>query len=91
MFRQRLENDLLAGQLRAGLAGSAFSTERELALSARIFAEGRDVRYITLPLERYREGLQLAEEDIVDYYENNAERFMSEESLQLDYLELTPG
>jgi peptidyl-prolyl cis-trans isomerase D len=88
MFRGRLEEDLLLGQLRAGIAGSAFATGSELELSARIEGEGRDLRYITLPLDRYRDEAQPDDQQINAYYESNADRFMSPESLVLDYLEL---
>lgn len=89
MFRQRLEQDLLAGQLRAALAGTDFATPGELALAARIIAEGRDLRYVTLPLARYRQAVALGADDVRAYYEANAARFRSEESVILEYIELS--
>jgi peptidyl-prolyl cis-trans isomerase D len=89
MFRQRLSDDLLQSQLFAGFAGSEVVTDVELAAAARVEAEGRDLRYITLPLDRYREEVEVTEAQIREYYEANSDRFMSEEAVLLDYLELT--
>jgi peptidyl-prolyl cis-trans isomerase D len=89
LFRARLAEDMQVGQLRAGIAGSDFSTEAELELAAAIALEGRDVRYITLPLADFIAAAEVSDEAVRDYYDQNAERFQSDEALVLDYLELT--
>ena len=89
LFRQRLVEDVLQTQLRAGIGSSSFVTEAELDNAARISAEERDLRYVTLPLGRYRDAVSVDEAAIREYYESNSEQFMSPESLDLDYLELT--
>lgn len=89
LFSQRLSDDVLQSQLRAGLAGSDFVTEVELRSAARVAAEGRDLRYITLPLDLYRDTASVEPEAIRAYYDNNADAFMSEETLLVEYLELT--
>lgn len=88
-FQDRLGEDILQSQLRAGLAGSTFVTPSELAAAARVSAEGRDVRYITLPIDRYRQGAEISEEAVAAYYDENAERFTSEESVDIEYFEVT--
>lgn len=88
LFRQRLAEDIQIGQLRAGLAGSDFSTPAEVALSARVSFEGRDVRYITLPMEFFVESVEVNEEDMQAYYEANTDSFMSDERFVVEYLEL---
>jgi peptidyl-prolyl cis-trans isomerase D len=89
LFRQRLSEDLLQGQLRAGIAGSDFATTGELRNAARISAEGRDVRYLSLPMERFRDATLIDEQAVQAYYERNSERFTSEEQLVLDYIDLS--
>ncbi len=88
LFRAQLEEDIQIGQLRAGIAGSDFGTEGELALAARIALEGRDVRYISLPLIDFRLGAVVSNEDVQAYYDENADAFQSEESLAVEYLQL---
>ena len=88
LFRDRLAEDVQIGQLQAGIAGSDFVTRGELALAARIALEGRDVRYITLPLADYRRDASVTDAEVQAHYEANRDAFQSEESLAIDYLEL---
>lgn len=88
LFNQRLGEDIQIGQLRAGIAGSAFVTPAELALAASIELEGRDVRYLTLPLVDFRLAAEVSDEAIENYYSENSDEFLSEESVVLEYVEL---
>lgn len=88
LFRDRLAEDVQIAQLRAGIAGSDFGTRQELTLAARIALEGRDVRYITLPLADYRRDASVSDAEVQAHYDANGEAFQSEESLAIDYLEL---
>jgi peptidyl-prolyl cis-trans isomerase D len=89
LFRARLAEDLQIGQLRAGIAGSDFSTPDELELAAAIALEGRDIRYITLPLADFIASAEVNNEAIQAYYDENNVRFFSDEELVLEYIELT--
>ena len=88
-FKSALRDDLILGQVRAGLAGSDFATPAELALTARVVAEQRDVRYLTLPLAPYLDAVEVSEEDLEAFYRENEASFMTPESVVLDYVELT--
>lgn len=88
LFRERLAEDIEIGQLRAGIAGSDFSTEAELQLASSIALEGRDVRYISLPLLDFIDSVELTDEAVEAFYDENTERFQSEESVIVEYLEL---
>ena len=88
LFRDRLAEDVQIAQLRSGIAGSDFGTRKELTLAARIALEGRDVRYISLPLADYRGDASVSDAEVQAHYDANGEAFQSEESLAIDYLEL---
>lgn len=87
-FKQTLKDDLVIGQVRSGLSGSEFATPAELQLNARIAAEQRDLRYLTIPLENFRASEEVSESDIASYYQTNANDFLSQEAVELDYIEL---
>ncbi|WP_439101494.1 SurA N-terminal domain-containing protein [Congregibacter sp.] len=89
LFRERLSEDVEIGQLRAGIAGSDFATAAELELASSIALEGRDVRYISLPLMEFMTEIEVSEEAIETFYNDNPERFESEEQLVLEYIEIT--
>lgn len=88
-FKQALKDDLVLNQLRSGLTGSDFATSAELALSARILAEQRDIRYLTIPLEPFLAASEPAADEVDAWYQANKGRFMSPESVELNYVELT--
>jgi peptidyl-prolyl cis-trans isomerase D len=88
LFRDRLAEDLQVTQLRAGLAGSDFSTAKEIELAARIALEGRDVRYASIPVARFLGDREISDEAVQAYYEANAASYRSPEMLDLEYLEL---
>ena len=87
-FKQALSEDLLLNQLRTGLAGTEFATPLELQVNAQVAAEQRDVRYVTLPLENFRQAVEVTDAQIESYYRDNETRFLTEESVNLDYIEL---
>ena len=89
-FKETLREDIALAQLRSGLAGSEFATPLELTLNARVDAEQRDLRYLTIPLQTFIEQQTATEEQISAYYELHQNDFRTAESVELDYIELTP-
>ena len=87
-FKQGLKEDMVLNQLRSGLAASDFATAKELALNARVSGELRDIRYLTIPLQSLTAEVAVSEEDIGAYYAQNSTEFLSEEAVDLDYIEL---
>jgi peptidyl-prolyl cis-trans isomerase D len=85
-FRRMLEEEMLIGQLRAGLANSAFVTDEEIAAFARLEKQTRDFATLTLPADTA--AVQLSDDDIKAYYEAQAGEFMSPEQVVLEYVEL---
>lgn len=88
-FRNSLGEDLLIGQLQAGLLGSEFATSAELAQNARFVAEQRDIRYLSLP-RLAADPASVSEADIELRYNDNPDAYMSPETVEVDYLVLTP-
>lgn len=89
-FKEMLRDDVTLSQLRSGLAGSDFATSLELALDAEVGAEQRDLRYLTIPLQKFKEGKTATEDEIEAYYAAHQDDFRTSESVELDYIELTP-
>lgn len=87
-FQQALREDLIMTQLRAGLASSEFVTSGEVAQMAALQDEQRDIRYMVLPLEAFRDEAVISEEDIQSWYDENQSRFVTKETVSLEYIEL---
>ncbi len=88
-FQQALREDLTVTQLRLGLAGSTFATGRDVERLAGIEQEQRDIRYMVLPLEKFRTDADVTDTDIEAWYQQNQDSFMTEETVTLSYIELT--
>jgi peptidyl-prolyl cis-trans isomerase D len=88
-FKQSLHDDMLLNQLRSGLAGSEFVTPIEKELNTHIIWEQRDLRYFTIPIEKFTSTSPVTDAQVDAYYAAHQNDFRSEESADLDYLELT--
>lgn len=88
-FKAGLAQDMLLTQLSNGLVGSDFATSAELKLNAIYAGESRDIRYLTIPLENFSANLTISDEEIEQYYGANQAAFRTQESVALDYIELS--
>jgi peptidyl-prolyl cis-trans isomerase D len=88
-FQKALQEDLLTTQLRTGLASSEFATAVEIDRIASIDDEQRDVRYLVLPLDNFRDKMELSEEQVQQWFDDNQQQFITAESVELEYIELT--
>jgi peptidyl-prolyl cis-trans isomerase D len=88
-FKQTLSEDMLLSQLRSGIAGSEFVTSSELALNSEFMMEQRDLRFFTIPLERFTSISPPTDAEVDSYYADHQEEFRTQESVDIDYLELT--
>ncbi|MGB4074908.1 SurA N-terminal domain-containing protein [Pseudomonas sp.] len=85
-FRQMLEQEMLIGQLRAGLANSGFVTDAQVKAFAALEKQTRD--FATMTLKADINSVTLSEDDIKAYYDAQAAEFMSPEQVVLEYVEL---
>ena len=85
-FRQTLAEEMLISQLRAGLAGSSFVTEDELAAYARLNKQTRDFASLTFKADP--SAIKVSDEDVKTYYDAHAKEFMSPDQVVIDYIEL---
>ncbi|UVW33782.1 SurA N-terminal domain-containing protein [SAR92 clade bacterium H455] len=89
-FLEMLKDDLLVEQYVRGFVASGFVTASELDLIASITEQQRNYYYLTLPLQPSIDAVQLSDEQIASYYENNRQRYQAPEQVVIDYVELNP-
>lgn len=85
-FRQLLEEEMLGNQLRAGIAGSNFVTERELQTFASLEKQTRDFAVLTLKAEALKPSV--SDEEVRTYYEAHQAEFMTPEQVVAEYVAL---
>lgn len=85
-FRQMLAQEMLIGQLRAGLAGSGFVTDAQVLAFARLEKQTRD--FASLSIKADPAAVKLTDEEVKAYYDEHAKEFMTPDQVVIDYLEL---
>ncbi|WLH33740.1 SurA N-terminal domain-containing protein [Pseudomonas sp. FP2196] len=85
-FRQMLAQEMLIGQLRAGVAGSGFVTDAEVLAFARLEKQTRD--FATLNVKSDPAAVKLTDDEVKAYYDEHAKEFMTPDQVVIDYLEL---
>ncbi len=85
-FRDLLRQEMLVGQLQAGIGASGFVTDEQIQHFARLEQQTRDFAIVTVPADNT--AVEVSEEQAREYYEQNTDRFRSPEQVVLDYIEL---
>lgn len=87
-FRSVLREDILMGQMQSGIAGSEFVTAEEIRQLNRLERQTRDIAWLTLDADKVREAIQPSDDEIATYYESHSDRFMTEEQVVIQYVEM---
>lgn len=85
-FRDMLAEEMLIGQLRAGLAGSGFVTDEQVNAFARLEKQTRD--FDSLNIKADPAAVKLSDDEIKAYYDEHAKEFMTPDQVVIDYIEL---
>ncbi len=85
-FRQMLSQEMLIGQVRAGLAGSGFVTDAQVLAFARLEKQTRDFASLTIKADPA--AAKLTDEEVKAYYDQHAKEFMTPDQVVIDYIEL---
>ena len=85
-FRQMLTQEMLIGQVRAGIAGSGFVTDAEVLAFARLEKQTRD--FATVNIKANPAAVKITDDEVKAYYDQHAKEFMTPDQVVIDYLEL---
>lgn len=85
-FRRMFGEEMLIGQLRAGIAGTGFVTDDELNAFARLEKQTRDFATLTLKADPAKSKVE--DSEIKAYYDAHSAEFMTPEQVTIDYVEL---
>ncbi len=86
----RLTGDLISiDQLRSGILETAFSPEWELRGHARILSQRRDLAYLAFDEATFAQNVEVSDDDVRIRYDENLLDYMTDESVDVAYVELT--
>jgi len=87
-FFDEQRKQLLFDQLQQGIGASAFLTSGETQRLFNLENEEREVEYVKFGADQFAGSEPVDEAAIKAYYDKNGDRFMTTESVSLDYAEL---
>lgn len=77
-------------QLRTGIQGSDFATADEVRQIASLQGQERELAYLTVDAEAFRDQVSVSDEEVRTYYQANSSAFQEPEQVKLAYVELGP-
>ena len=89
-FRRAQADDIVLTQLQIAISETEFATETEIAATANLIAEERDVRYLVIPDKGLVIDEDLSDAALQNYYQQNEAAFFNPEQVVVDYILLDP-
>jgi len=77
-----------AGQVRLGIVNSAFALDTEVDRLLAIQQQQREIQYALLEARKFAEVIEVSEDEVRDYYDNNAEDFATPARMKVRFVEL---
>jgi peptidyl-prolyl cis-trans isomerase D len=88
MFEELQRRSLELGDLQRGIADSTFLTPAEFRRYIELFNERRELAYALFRPEAFADGIEIDEAAIVERYENNQAAYQTDETVDIEYIEL---
>ncbi len=88
LLQMKLEDEESGRALNGMLDVTSFVTPFETEKMASLNKQTRDINYITITQEQFLENIELTDEEIETYYNDNSAQYMSEEQVSVNYIEL---
>lgn len=87
-FRDYLRLEMSRRQLTQALVLSEFSLPYENSMVAELQNQTRDIRFASIALEQFKSLVEVTDEEINSFYQENQERFMNQEKVKVNYITL---
>ncbi|MDK9738308.1 peptidylprolyl isomerase [Vibrio sp. D404a] len=88
-FAEYMRRDLMRNQLVTALQGSEFVLQGEIDTQSKLIAQTRDIRTVTLSVAELAKNVELTEEEIAEYYQQNPLAYTRPEQAKVSYIELS--
>ena len=88
-FAEYMRRDLMRNQLVTALQGSEFVLQGEIDTQSKLIAQTRDIRKVTLSVAELAKSVELTEEEISEYYQQNPLAYTRPEQAKVSYIELS--
>ncbi|MCZ6895518.1 MAG: SurA N-terminal domain-containing protein [Gammaproteobacteria bacterium] len=88
-YQEEFSTDTQVIQLTGSFRDTSMLTDRELREAASLLTQTRDISYLLFNPDNFAEAIEVTEEDVEQYYDSNGYEFMTEQSADVEYVELS--
>ncbi|MCY3820423.1 MAG: SurA N-terminal domain-containing protein [Gammaproteobacteria bacterium] len=76
-------------QLTGAVSDTVVVTEKGLREASRVLGQQRDIAYLEFPPDAFAAGIEVSDDEVARYYEDNVYLYLTEENVDLEYVELS--
>ncbi|MBO9491515.1 SurA N-terminal domain-containing protein [Endozoicomonas sp. G2_1] len=87
-FRDYMRVEMARRLLTQAIVGSEFSLPYQASQLAALRNQTRDIRFATISAEQFKAGVELTDEEVNQYYQDNEARYQNPERVKVDYVAL---
>ncbi|HKK17030.1 MAG TPA: SurA N-terminal domain-containing protein [Gammaproteobacteria bacterium] len=87
-YEQQMRLDMMSEQLQSAIIESEFATREEALKLARLNNQQRDLNYVTIPVSRFADSIEISDEDIESWYQQHPQSYIQPEAVRIAYVEL---
>ncbi|GAM77821.1 peptidyl-prolyl cis-trans isomerase ppiD [Vibrio ishigakensis] len=88
-FAEYLRSDLVRQQILQALESSDFVLPKEVAQTAQLVTQKREIRTVSLSPSEMAKTIELSDEELNKFYQDNPQRFTRPEQYKVSYIELS--
>ena len=88
MFEQSFRDDTALNQFRSGVTDTSFTLPQEAQRLAALGAQTRTIEAVKFDFAKAKEGIDVSDEDVIAYFDENKDNYMFPERAKIQYLEL---
>ncbi len=88
-FLENMKNTMLINQMQSGLFSTTFSLPGEVQNVISLTKETRDFQYALLPFSKLKRDVNVTDQAIANYYQQNRKQFMLPETVKVRYVTLS--
>ncbi len=87
-FERDMSEDMVISQIPTSIMASSIASDQEAQLMIALQNQTRSFESIVVPAATFLDDIEISEEQVVAWFEDNPNEFMSEETVLIEYVEL---
>ena len=88
-YLESIRDDIALNFWRVGLGDSYFITPNEVNQNLRLASQTRDITFLKLDKSEMEKNLEIAEDNVQDFYNKNSSLFQTEEKAKIQFIQIS--